>query len=328
MLRLRSERSHSITVRKRTTNTMSRKLLSAFELLEELSQDGSGDVTVWRARCTEAAADLRVTLFSARMSSSTGFRAAFRKDHTTLSEAPHENVPVMLFWGEDDGRLFCVTEMPRGIPLSERLDAAQRLSWDELTDIGWQIASVLQHAHNRGLSHGSLTTSTVYVSEGVRVSVTDFGVQRWLSSSESTDSFAQSAAQDLRNAGQLLMVASDRMLKNSDVAVASDQVRALNELIADLDQSSSTMTARDVQGRLGRMLLEVAGDTISIVDARDGQQLSRRSIVDELFDDEPTLSQVSRGDEFTAPTPSPRTRLVVVVVVIAAIVALVAFNRL
>ncbi|MEO2026704.1 MAG: protein kinase [Fuerstiella sp.] len=307
---------------------MSRTSLSAFELLEELSQDGSGSVTVWRAQCTEATAHLRLTLFSPEMSASAGFRAAFRKDQTTLRQAPHDNVPVMLFWGEDDGQLFCVTEMPGGIPLSERLDAAEELSWDELTDIGWQIASVLQHAHNRGLSHGALTTSSVYVARGVRVSVTDFGVQRWLTSSKGTVSFAASAAQDLREVGQLLKAAFDRTLKSSDVSVAPDQVQAMNELITDLDQSRSTLTARDVQGRLGRVLLAVAGDSISIVDERNGQQLSRRSIVDELFDDEPTHSQVSPDDEFPHPTPSPLTRFVVVVAIVAAIVALVTFNRL
>jgi len=117
-------------------------------------------------------------------------------------------------------------------------------------------------------------------------------------------------------------------LMNSDVTVSPDQVKAMDELIADLDNSSSTMTARDVQGRLGRMLLEFAGDSIAMVDERNGQQLSRRSIVDELFDDEPTVSQESRDDEFTRPAPSPLTRLVVVVAIIAAIIAVVAFNRL
>ncbi len=307
---------------------MSRKSLSAFELLEELSQDGSDGVIVWRAHPTDGKADLRLTLFSAETSSSPGFRAAFRKDQTTLGQAPHDNVPLMLFWGEDDGQLFCVTEMLHGVPLSERLDAAVGLSWDELTDIGWQIASVLQHAHNRGLSHGSLSTSSVYVSKGVRVSVTDFGVQRWLVSSDSTPSFVQSAATDLRDFGQLLKVSMRMTLMNSDVTVSPDQVKAMDELIADLDNSSSTMTARDVQGRLGRMLLEFAGDSIAMVDERNGQQLSRRSIVDELFDDEPTVSQESRDDEFTRPAPSPLTRLVVVVAIIAAIIAVVAFNRL
>lgn len=307
---------------------MSQKPLSAFELLEELSQDGSDGVTVWRAQCTEARADLRLTLFSAKTSASAGFRAAFRKDQTTLRAEPHVNVAAMLFWGEDDGQLFCVTKVPGGIPLSERLAAAEGLSWDELTDIGWQIASVLQHAHNRGLSHGALTTSSVYVSSDVRVSVADFGVQRWLISNQGAGSFVQSAAQDLRDVGQLLKAATRSTLNSSDVTVASDQVQAMEDLIDDLHHSGSSITARDVQGRLGRMLLEVAGDSILMVDERNGQQLSRRSIVDELFDDEPTPSQESPDQKFTSPMSSPRTRIVVAVAIISAIIALVAFNRL
>jgi serine/threonine protein kinase len=302
--------------------------LSAFELLEELPQGSSGDVSVWRARSTEDPSDLRLTLFSAAKSAITGFRSAFRKDLTTLSESPHDNVPEMKFWGEHKGQLFFVTEMPGGVTLDEQIDAGDSRSWDELADIGWQIASVLQHAHNRGLSHGALTLSSVYVSPDVRVLVADFGVHRWLTASEGPASFVELAARDLLELGQLLNAAARSTLGSRNIATATEQSRAMDQLIADLECAGSTNSARDVQGRLGRMLLEVAGDSIRMVDERDGQQLARRSIVDELFEGETPLPQETRIQQSTNPTSSPMARLVVVVIIVAAIAGIIVFNGL
>jgi serine/threonine protein kinase len=307
---------------------MSRKPLSAFELLEELSPVGSGGVSVWRVRSTEVPSNLRLTLFSAETSALTGFRAAFRKDLMTLSQAPHGNVPEMMFWGEDNGQLFFVTEMPGGVSLSERLDANDDLSWDELADIGWQIASVLQHAHNRGLSHGALTPCSVYVSPDIRVLVADFGVQRWLSSSEAAASFAELTARDLHQLGQLLNAGVRSTLNSSNVATATEQVRDMDELIADLENARSTISARDVQGRLGRMLLEVAGDSFRMVDARDGQQLARRSIVDELFDNETLILPGTRVQQLSTVAPPRMVPILVFIIIVAAIAAMIAFNGL
>ena len=299
--------------------------LSAFDLLEELSQGSFGGVSVWRARSPDSQSYLRLTLFSVQTSALTGFRSAFRKDVTTLSEAPHDNVPEMKYWGEHQGQLFFATQMPGGVSLDKQLDAGDALSWDELADVGWQIASVLQHAHNRGLSHGALTLSSVYVSEDVRVLVADFGVQRWLTGSESPASFVELAARDLFQLGQLLKAVAKSALDSRKVGTATEQSRALDELIAELECDNSTITARDVQGRLGRMLLEVAGDSIRMVDERDGQQLARRSIVDELFDDETSLPQQLRAHQTTTATPGSTVRIVVVVIIIAAIAAMIVF---
>ncbi|MDG1897246.1 MAG: protein kinase [Fuerstiella sp.] len=271
---------------------------------------------------------MRLTLFSAETSALTGFRAAFRKDQTTLSEAPHDNLPEMLFWGENRGQLFFVTEMLTGISLSQRIEADDALLWDELADVGWQIASTLQHAHNRGLTHGALTLSAVYVSADVRVVVADLGVHRWLASSEDSVSFVEYATKDLRDFGRLLKAAVQRAVDCGKVSATTEQMRAMDELIADLETGSSTVSPRDVQGRLGRMLLDVAGDSIEMVDARDGQQLARRSIVDELFDDESTVQERASGRDRDTSTPARRTWGVVVLVIIASLMAMIAFTAL
>jgi len=299
--------------------------LSDFDLLEELSQGRSGGVSAWRARSPEVQFDLRLTLFSAETSALTGFRSAFRKDVTTLSETPHDNVPEMKFWGEHQGQLFFATQMPGGVALDKQLDAGDTLSWDELADVGWQIASVLQHAHNRGLTHGALTLSSVYVSPDVKVLVADFGVQRWLTGSESPNSFVELAARDLFQLGQLLKAVAKSTLDSRKAATATEQSGAMNKLIAELESDSSTISARDVQGRLGRMLLEVAGESIRMVDERDGQQLARRSIVDELFDDETSLPQQPRSHQTATPTPWTMAPIVLVVIIIAAIAGMIVF---
>ncbi|MDG2127564.1 MAG: protein kinase [Fuerstiella sp.] len=307
---------------------MSPTPLSAFELLEKLPHGGCEGMDVWRAQSTALQSDLRLTLFSVDTSGITGFRAAFRKDQMTLSEASHDNVPEMLYWGEDEGRLFFVTDMPQGIPLYERFDAGEGLSWDELADIGWQIASALQHVHNRGVSHGALTASSVFVSTDVRVSVADFGVHRWLGVDDSSGSFADFAAQDLRDFGKLLTVDANGTLCSDGTAVTTGQVHAMDTLIADLSTADASVTARDVQGRLGRMLLDVAGDSIELVDERNGQHLARRSIVDELFDDESTTSRETSVLRSAVHLPSMWLKVLIAVIVIAVVTAMVVLRGL
>ena len=196
--------------------------------------------------------------------------------------------------------MFYATELPNGDSLSDRLVANQTFSWDEFTDIGWQVASALQHAHNLGVTHGRLTTSSVIVSDELRVQVAGFGLYRWIAAATSDDTaddaVTNPAHQDLVDFGELL----DSMLKsvNPETEAAADfgQVTELRNLINDLRDPPLDFTARDVQGRLGNILLRVAGDSIKMIDHRKGQGLSRRSIVDELFDEsEAHLASASRS---------------------------------
>lgn len=248
---------------------------------------------------------VRLTRISKALSESPAFRAAFRKDEVSLSNLHHANILQLLFRGEDNGQLFYVTEMPEGVSLAIGLQRGQTFSWDDFTDIGWQIASALQHAHNLGVAHGLLTPESIMVSEELRAQVAGFGLYRWIAAATASvdEDFSWSALarRDLIALGKILSTILERVHPDTESAADEQQVADMRDLIQTLREPPLNFTARDVQGRLGNMLLQVSGDSIEMIDDRKGQGLSRRSIVDELFD-EPQPAAVMRS-QVTQPAP-------------------------
>ena len=262
---------------------MSHLRFEDFELLEESGRTEAFSAS--DARRLRSSAPLRLVLFSSEVSQSPEFRAAFRKDEPNLTTSNHENIPGLIGWGEHEGRLFYVTREAEGRPLSELFAAGRRLALDELTDIAWQISSALQFAHNIGLCHGGLSVQTVLVSDELRVALPEFCVHHWVAAAtgKQHQSFAALSREDLQALGQLLRHATSFLSEDSTASVPKDW----NELLSDLEKPSPDLMAREVQGRLGDMLLNDGGDSIEMLDHREGLHLSRRSIVDELFDEPP-----------------------------------------
>lgn len=250
---------------------------------------------------------VRLTRISKQLSESPAFRAAFRKDEVSLSNLHHANILQFLFRGEDNGQLFYVTEMPEGASLAVGLQRGQSFSWDEFTDIGWQVASALQHAHNLGVAHGLLTPESVMVSDDLRAEVAGFGLYRWIAAATASPdedfSWSALARRDLIALGRILATLSERVHPDTESAADERQVADMRDLIQTLAKPPLNFTARDVQGRLGNMLLQVSGESIEMIDDRKGQGLSRRSIVDELFDDPDPQVTASSGS--TLPVPQP-----------------------
>ena len=292
----------------------------SFHILGEL--DRAEFYIAFSALHVPTSTEVRLTHLTAEISNSPRFRAAFRKDEASLQALHHTNVSPLLFWGEDGGVLFYATERPDGESLNQRLGKGLRFQWDEFTDIGWQIASALQHAHNRGMTHGRLTLDSVIVSKELLAIVVGFGLYHWIAAAttelRTPATFRQLVKQDLIDFGNLLTTMLDAVDLKSEPPTHVNQLAEVQSLLTRLKEPPEDFTARDVQGRLGDMLLKAAGDSIEMIDDREGLGLSRRSIIDELFDD------VAKPADVTLPAsipskPSIRFWLTTVLVIILAL---------
>ncbi|MEQ9407040.1 MAG: protein kinase [Fuerstiella sp.] len=268
-----------------------------YQLLSEVYRDDA--FRAFRARHRNSDRDVRLTLFNPEISASAAFRAAFRTDQPILSHVTHHQVLTPVFWGDHQGRVYYVTEYPAGRSLAECLAAGESFSVEEAIDIAWQIASALQYMHNLGLTHGGLTTRSVSVCEDVRIQLMGFGLYRWIAAARPGDghhhAWSDHALQDLQDFGRLLRTLMDSVPVRPGSETEIGEAEQMQRLIEDLQYPAPDLLARDIQGRLGNMLLQVAGESIEMVDRRKGQQLSRRSIVDELFDDPgPALAPTAR----------------------------------
>ncbi|MCA9061343.1 MAG: protein kinase, partial [Planctomycetaceae bacterium] len=270
--------------------------LADFEPQQSLEEDASRTV-ISAIRRTDSL-QVRLTTFSNEFSSNESFRRALRLDRELLANLSHSVIPRLVGFGETNGQLFFCTEWADGVPLSDLpAEFTRRLTVDDVIDIGWQLCSALQQAHNLGATHGGISDDCVLLTPGRRVALLDFGVRRWIQAgtrpaAESTGAvglqteWRDEIRADLISVGRIL----SSLLTQIAVVPGSEQERtstALKELLQRPGTAGSARTpesARDFQGQLGELLLG-DHDSIPLVDQRNPSVTSRRSIVEELFDE-------------------------------------------
>ena len=104
-----------------------------------------------------------------------------------------------------------------------------------------------------------------------------------------TSNLTHKMQQDLVYLGALLQILID-----ANDGVSHDVPSGWRYLVADLTAPSSDRfpeTAREVQGRLGEILLQDSGESINIVDDRTGPGSSSCSIMDEILEATPDEDQ-------------------------------------
>jgi|GEM_PF-3313986 len=228
----------------------------------------------------------RLTVFTPELSADEQFRAAWRRDLGLLRLLSHDGLPEIVDSKDVQGVVYLATEPVPELTLGQYLES-NTLAWDEIADIGWQIASVMQHLHNSGVAHGGLDEKCVRITPQLRVSVVDTGFGRWLLAAGEEAALSeinQQCRSDLVSLGELLrqLALSNRGSNVSSFSVPEGWWGLIEDL-SDPDSNSFPATAREVQGRLGRILLEDSGDAMKVVAARTGQGQIRSSILDELL---------------------------------------------
>jgi serine/threonine protein kinase len=112
--------------------------------------------------------------------------ALIHREACHLHELSHPNI-VRGFGSDRDGdRHFLVMELLRGQPLTQvlRNASARRLPSSSVGRIVRDVAAALAHAHAKGLVHGDLKPSNVFITNDGDVKVLDFGASRALDGAE------------------------------------------------------------------------------------------------------------------------------------------------
>lgn len=247
-----------------------------------------------------------LTVFSAEMSQRPEFRRAVKLDRAMLGMLQHQSIVKFLGYGESEGVLLLATESSDFASLSEQLTAGRRFSSEDIIEIGWQVCSALQLAHNLGLAHGGLSAECVLLSDNLQVTVIDFGVTRWLKAGAVAAESANSGPalitisalasredidKDLRDLACLLSRLLQACSDDDEPEPGKVTTRVMMErLLARFEPAGTAAgaqrpwSAREFQGRLGEILIGTGDDSMPLVDHRNAAATSRRSIVVELFE--------------------------------------------
>ena len=101
----------------------------------------------------------------------------FRDEARTASSLNHPNICIIYEVGEQEGEMFIAMEYVEGRPLSESLREGG-MAVETLLRYGRQIASALEHAHERGITHRDLKPANVVVTSNGTAKILDFGLAK------------------------------------------------------------------------------------------------------------------------------------------------------
>ncbi len=150
-------------------------VVSHYRLLDPLGSGGMG--VVYRAEDTALGRTVALKFLSSQIVQDPKRVERFRDEARTASSLNHPNICTIYEVGEQEGEMFIAMEYVEGQPLSEFLRDG-RIPVETLLRYGRQIASALEHAHERGIVHRDLKPANVVVTPTGNAKILDFGLAK------------------------------------------------------------------------------------------------------------------------------------------------------
>lgn len=154
------------------------KSIGKYQVIEELGASATGKT--YRVRDA-----FRNREFAAKILQSVPGLGAEAKEQfcgqlADCAELTHRHIAKIHDLGEVDEGIFIATEWRTGMDLRRFTQENQDLPLDQKLAVIAQVAEGLSFAHSRGIAHGNLKPSNIFVDAGRDVSILDFGTAKWL----------------------------------------------------------------------------------------------------------------------------------------------------
>ncbi|MDA0330016.1 MAG: serine/threonine-protein kinase [Gemmatimonadetes bacterium] len=152
-----------------------------YEVLEKMGEGGMG--IIFRARDTKLDRLAALKTLSAHLVFDEDAKRRFVQEAQAASALDHANICTVHDIGETaEGKLFIVMTYYEGHTLKHRMEES-RFSIEECLELGIQLSSALERAHEAGIVHRDLKPSNVQITDRGEAKLLDFGVAK-LSSRE------------------------------------------------------------------------------------------------------------------------------------------------
>ena len=165
---------------------MEQKLAAAladrYTIEREIGSGGMG--TVYLARELKHDRQVALKVLRPEIASHLGV-VRFLNEVKITARLDHPHILTLIDSGESDEFLWYVQPYVRGESLRAKLDREKQLSIEEAVAVTRQVASALEHAHQRGVIHRDIKPANILIHEGEAM-VADFGIA--LAVTEAADS--------------------------------------------------------------------------------------------------------------------------------------------
>lgn len=158
-----------------------RLLDGRYEILEVIGTGGMA--VVYKARCHRLNRLVAIKILKDDLSQDEEFRRRFHAESQAVAMLSHPNIMSVYDVSTSGDADYIVMELIDGITLKQYMEKKGTLNWKETLHFSMQIAKALEHAHSRGIVHRDIKPHNVMVLKNGSVKVTDFGIARIMSKS-------------------------------------------------------------------------------------------------------------------------------------------------
>ena len=146
-----------------------------FQIESEIGSGAMGQV--YLARYLKNGQKVAIKVIAAGLRNSTA-QARFQREAEVLKQLNHPNIVRFFVVSEFEGAPYYAMEFVEGEALDRLLERRGKLPWDDVVEIGKQVCSKLQHAHEKGIIHRDLKPSNLMIMKDGTVKLTDFGIAK------------------------------------------------------------------------------------------------------------------------------------------------------
>ena len=158
-----------------------RLLDNRYEILEVIGTGGMA--VVYKARCHRLNRLVAIKILKDDYLQDEEFRRRFHSESQAVAMLSHPNIVSVYDVSSSVSADYIVMELIDGITLKQYMEKKGVLNWKETLHFAIQIGKALEHAHSRGIVHRDIKPHNVMVLKNGSVKVTDFGIARVMSQS-------------------------------------------------------------------------------------------------------------------------------------------------
>jgi TolB-like protein len=181
--------------------------LGRYLVVEKIGAGGMG--VVYRAHDQQLDRDVALKVLPPATLADKATRGRFHQEALAIAKLSHPNVAMAFDHGQEEGIDFIVTEYIPGTTLDEKL-ARGPLPEKTVLELGMQLSSGLEAAHEESIIHRDLKPSNLRVTNDGHLKILDFGLAKLIKPADGTESTV-SLNQSLAFAGTLPYMAPEQL---------------------------------------------------------------------------------------------------------------------
>ena len=221
--------------------------LRQFRLEEKIGSGAMG--VVYRAVDENSGKKAAVKVITGEQANKSNSAPRFIREAEILQKFRHPHIVRFLGGGRYQGQLYLAMELIGGGTVEDVLATQDFLPWEEVVDLGIQICSALQYAHDKGIVHRDLKPSNLLMTESRQIKLTDFGIAKDL------DGTALTA--DGRTLGTLAYMAPEQIRGVKEISHRAD-LYALGCVLYQMLVGQPPFTVKTQAGLMNAHLMEPA----------------------------------------------------------------------